>query len=110
MKFVAKKLDLDLELTLLTGEEIALSPSIKTDAKSCSELSKKMVTIEDNAEKTAKGLLKDGLDVLSSELSLIYPKDKDWFLSNLDPASIKAIIEHVANTIGGATKKSESSS
>lgn len=102
MKFTAEKLDLDLELITLTGEEISLQPKKLVNGKVAGDLIKKW-----------KGISKADVDdplkeVTCAQLAEVYPKKIDWWLENFDPGTLNAILKHVAETIGGVLKKSTS--
>jgi hypothetical protein len=82
-KFVAQKLDLDLELTTLKGEEIIVVPKEFINAQKCVEIMNHWTKLE---------------------LAMIYDKDKNWFLENIEPGTLTEILVYVAETIGGVKK------
>ncbi len=104
MKYVAKKLDLNLELTTLTGEEFKLSPKLIINGTNCVKLANEWKLLEQiNNDKTENKL--SGLELVAIELSYIYEKPKQWFIDNFDPVTIKEIVTYVAETMGGIQKK-----
>ena len=54
VQFKAKAIDLDLELTLLNGEEIKLSPKIPINTKNIITIIKNWRTLENNQRASVK--------------------------------------------------------
>ena len=98
-KFTVRGLDLDLELTLMDGTIVTLSPVIKTDTQSIIDTIRKWTDLEGNS-----ALKENPFEKVATELSMVYDKDREWFLSNLDPYSLNEIMVHVARVMGGAKK------
>jgi len=104
MKYVAKKLDLDLELTTLSGEVSNLSPKIKINGSNCIKLANEWKKLEQtNMDKADNKLT--GLELVAIELATIYSKPKEWWIDNFDPITIRDIVAHVAETMSGVQKK-----
>ena len=104
MKYVAKKLDLDLELITLSGEVANLSPKIKINGTNCIKLANEWKLLEEtNLEKTENKLT--GMELVAIELTTIYPKPKEWWTDNFDPITIREIVAYVSGTMVGVQKK-----
>ena len=99
-KFEAKKIDLDLELTTLDGEEVQLSPKISMSTEGTYTIMKAWTKMEEDTEDGVEKII-----LISKELAFIYPKDAKWFRDNLDFITLGTILEHVAKTIGNVQKK-----
>jgi len=112
MKFVAKKLDLTLELTLLSGETVTIEPAINvSSAVQAENILAELTRLEKNVGKSA--LLKEGeisaTQCIDAQLNIIYGEQgagKDFWSSNLDAETLRQCIQYVCNTIAGL-KKSE---
>jgi hypothetical protein len=100
-KFVAQKLDLDLELTTLKGEEIIVVPKEFINAQKCVEIMNHWTKLENAAKKDKDS---NPLETIAIELAMIYDKDKNWFLENIEPGTLTEILVYVAETIGGVKK------
>jgi len=100
MKFQAKKIDVDLELTTLSGEEVLLTPNKVMSTESTYEIMKAWTKMEADTEEGVEKII-----LLSKELAFIYPKDAKWFRDNFDFATLGSILEYVAKTIGNIQKK-----
>jgi len=105
MKFEAKKIDLTLELTTLSGEEITLTPRKLVTAEETVNILRSWTAAEKNAKTNV-----DRVELLAKELSILYPKEKEWFLSNFDMTTLSDMLNFVASSIGGIRKNAESSS
>lgn len=111
MKFTAKKIDLDLELTTIAGEILAVKgPAFSgREAGGCAN------------RLNNGGLEFDRLDpelrtpmaaatMFSDQLSSIYVDvAPEWWAENLDLSTIKEIRNHVIATLLGVEKKGPSS-
>lgn len=106
MKFIAKKIDIDLELTTLSGEVVELKPKFQISGKSCIKIAREFSLLEKNNNALDKNddTKKTGLEINAIELSMIYPKEKDWFVNNFDPQTIVDILVYVTDTIAGVQK------
>jgi len=102
MEFKAESLDLDLELTTLTGEKVELKPKSVMNSTKAIEVTNSWTELEKDEDLNP-------LELIATELSFIYPKSKKWFMDNFDPATLNKILIHVAETIGGIKKKEEDS-
>lgn len=120
MKYKAKRPKITLDLELLNGEQVRLEPTIVPSARECIRISKEWRAIEENndaAIKHNKNLkegekqieFRTGIEINAIQLSTLYDKDKDWFIENLDPITIREIITDVAKMIAGIQKNSKSS-
>lgn len=104
MKFKAKNLDLRLELTTFSGEEVILEPLKKEwTSNDCIDLLHQWRTIENNNEEKGKEK-STGIEICAIELEMLYARKADWFLTNFDPTTISEIISAVASSIAGARK------
>lgn len=104
MKFQARKIDLELELTTLDGETLTLNPKKLVTAEEAIKILKDWTDEEDKVETNI-----EKATLVAVELSRIYPKDKDWFLKNFDLITLSDILNFVAKAIGGIRKNEESS-
>ena len=102
MKFKANKVDLDLELTTLVGEEINLEPKVLVTAEEAVKIIDKWTKLESNDE-IGK------VDLLAKELSIVYEKEPSWWLQNFDVATLSEILKFVAESMGGVRKNEDSS-
>ena len=105
MEFVAKKIDLDLELTVLSGEKHSFEVRVHTDLKSLLTLVKKWDKINEVNNELEEDKLTP-FELHCDRLVELYGETRDWWLTNCDAATINDITRHVAQTIGGV-KKSE---
>jgi hypothetical protein len=103
-KFEAKEIDLDLELILLNKEEIKLSPKIELSTKNIMKIVDHWQKIEEPAVGSEKVV------VLAKELALVYDKEEDWWLENLDVQTLSDVLQYVAETVGGLKKRGPSES
>ena len=104
MKFEAKKIDLDLELTTLNGETITLTPKKLVTATETVSLLKVWMELENKAKTSI-----DKVNLAALELAVMYPKDYDWFMDNFDIGTLTEVLNHVASAIGGIRKNVKSS-
>ena len=104
MKFEAKKVDLELELTTLSGENITLNPKKLVTAEETISLLEKWTVLEDKAKTNVQKV-----KLVANELAVVYPKDADWFMSNFNIGVLVEILDYVATTVGGIRKNAESS-
>ena len=105
-KFTARKVDLVLELTTLSGEEITMDTSIIPSAENALGIISNWQTIEDSADKDDKKAI---VSVLADQLAVIYDKKPEWFLTNLDVGTLSEVVSYVAGALGGIRKNEESS-
>lgn len=98
--FVAKKLDLDLNLTLLDGTQLKLEPK---NLLTVDESMRIMNAWTEDEKSKVEGL--DKVNLLAEELAVVYPKDSKWWSSNFDIETLSSIVVFVAETIGGVRKK-----
>lgn len=98
MKFRAEAPDLNLELTTLDGQEEILIPKIALNTKSILAIMKKWEGME-----KVEGV--NPIEVSAAELADIYDKSPDWFLENLDLATVQEVLTHVARTMSTFKKK-----
>ncbi len=121
-KFEAKKLDLDLELTLLSGDVVSLSPKMEVNATKTIEIIEQWQTFEREEEdrkkeeeknkKEGKAIKKTSLsafEIVAIELEMIYPKDRKWWMDNFTIPLLAEIMTYIAETMGGLKKKEKSS-
>lgn len=99
-EFAAKKLDLDLNLTLLDGTELTLEPK---NLLTVDESMRIMNAWTEDEKSKVEGL--DKVNLLAEELAVVYPKDSKWWSANFDIETLSAIVVFVAETIGGVRKK-----
>ena len=118
-KFSAKKIDLELELTTLTGEEVTLDiEGVATTTKCISiieqwgkieedhnDLLKKNQELKEDGKEPSKEKAKSSYELLALQLSLIYPKPQKWFLDNFEPQVLLDLVNHVVDSIKTAKKK-----
>lgn len=104
MKFEAKKIDLELELTMLDGKTITLTPKKLMTA----EETVKILKVWTDAEEKAKTSMQR-VTLVGAELAMLYPKDKEWFLANFDISTLNDMLNYAAGAIGGIRKNEESS-
>ena len=106
-KFVAKKLDLELELTALDGTERNLSPdeSIIWNAKYIGIIMQKMRAMElEFTKKDAEEVALTAAALLASELELVYVGEQQYFMENFEVGTLRELVTHVAQTLGGYLK------
>ncbi len=104
MKFETKKMDLELDLTTLSGENVLLEPKKLITAEETISILEKWTTLEGKVT-TNVGRVK----LVAAELSVVYHKDESWFMSNFDISTLNEILNYVAETLGGIRKNAESS-
>ncbi len=107
MEFKAQKLDLDLDLTTLSGDKVYLKPKIIMNGTNCMNVMKEWTLLEDKYKQENNIYAKPGL--LFEELSVIYNKPKEWWPENLPLGLINEILGYVAETMGSLRKKPVSS-
>ena len=105
MKFVAETPDLTLELTCLNGEDLVLNPTTPVSGKAAMILIDKWTELE--GKQKENGL--SPMDIVVTELALVYPRNKEWWLENFDVATLNKILTHVAQAIGGLKKRQKKS-
>ncbi len=120
-KFSAKKIDLELELTTLNGDEVTLDiEGVATTTKCISiieqwgkiendhnDLLKKNEELKEEGKPQLKEKATSSYELLALQLSLVYPKQKEWFLDNFEPQALLDIVNHVVDSIKTAKKKSK---
>lgn len=106
MKFEAEKLDMDLELITIDGEEINLKPKIKINTTNI----KRIITEWSKIEEQVKEDRGKSIDLIAKELSLVYEKPPQWWMDNFDLGTLSRILTYVANTMGGLKKSTVNSS
>ena len=114
-KFEAEKLDLDLDLKTLSGEKVDLSPKIIINASKTVEIMQQWQDLEaenkpdkkDKKDEREKKI--SPFELVATELEMIYPKPKKWWMDNFDIPTLGKIMTHIAETIGGVKKKEPSS-
>jgi len=106
MQFEAKKIDIDLELTTLNGEEVTLKPKVAMSTEGTYGIMKAWTKLEEKQSEDSKGL--DRILVLSEELACVYPKEAIWFRNNFDLGTLGSILEFIATTIAAIRKKDKS--
>lgn len=110
LKFKAKKIDLDLELTTLTGEVAELKGPIFS-GREAGELANTMNNggMEfDKLPEEKRTPIEAGL-MFGAQLAWVYPeKAPDWWVDNLDITTIKEVRNHVIATLLGVKKKETS--
>ena len=110
MKFTAKKIDLDLDLTTLSGDEIPIAgPTFS--GREAGELAQRInngglefdkLEIEERTPLAAA-------DLFSEQLCWVYPDIKpEWWVDNFDIGTIKDIRLHIVATLLGVEKKGPS--
>lgn len=104
MKFEAKKIDLELELVTLDGETLTLTPKKLVTATETVVILEQWTKLE-SAAKTNVQRVK----LAASELSILYPREADWFMNNFDMGTLNEVLNYVAGAIGGIRKNVESS-
>lgn len=100
-KFIAKSMkeDLIIEVKILNGDTVMLEPSIDYSAEGIVGLMRQWTKIEEaQTEDTQK------LQIIASQLAIVYVNEPNWWLLNLDPGTLIEILNHVARTIGGLKK------
>ena len=109
MKFEARKIDLDLELTTLDGSTFKLKPTIKTSANSSLKMLNLFEAIEnDNAEERKKDE-SVAIKIIAQQLASVYDKDQEWFMDNFDVRTLSEIIGYVSSAMVGLVKNEEGS-
>ena len=120
-KFTATKIDLELELTTLKGDEVLLDIDGDVTTTKCidiidqwgklendhNELLKKNEKLKEDGKEELKVELMSPYEILAVQLSLVYPKPKEWFLDNFEPQVLLDIVNHVVDSIKTAKKKSK---
>ncbi len=102
MKFQAKKLDLDLELTTLSGEEMTIKgPSAITAEKASVVLGKIIKEDESLKGKNAEQMLK----IVVKSVVGIYGKDDVFWANNFDPSTLIEIRQWFVQTLTTVKKK-----
>lgn len=108
-KFTAKKIDLDLELTTLSGEVVELSGPVLSGAQAGAIYEK--MDNEDNEfnkrpqeERTPFAVAR----LYAEQLTQLYDmSDASWWLENLDAGTITEIKVFVGATLLGVKKKED---
>lgn len=97
MKFSATKIDLDLELVTLEGEDVKLSPKAPPTAEETMNTMNIWKTIEKEENTNA-------IQILAKQLAFVYPKPYEWFLRNFDIRTLSDMVVFVATAMGGVRK------
>lgn len=105
MEFAAQKPDLVLELTTLSGEKETLEPKKIMNGAFAKEIMDKWGQLEKAQNENKLG----PIDIITTELSYVYPKTQEWFEENFDVNTLQDILVYVAQIVGGAKKKRTSS-
>ena len=98
MEFKAELLDLNLELITLKEEEAKLVPKMTMNTTNTMKIMNQWTELEKDEDLNP-------FDLIATELSFIYPKEKKWFLDNFDPSTLGEILTYVAKTLGGIKKR-----
>ena len=110
MEFVVKKIDLDLDLTLLDGTVHKFEPRVPTDLRSLLAMVKRWDKV--NEVNDAKGT-KDEKEVnekvtpfelFADRFVELYGQTADWWLDNCNAETMTSIAKYVNRTIGGVKK------
>ena len=118
-KFTATKIDLELELTTLKGEEITLDMDGAATTTKCISIIEQWGKIEEDhnsllvknnklkeaGKEPLKEKVSSSYELLALQLSLVYPKDAKWFMDNFEPQVLLDIVNHVVDSIKTAKKK-----
>jgi len=102
--FKARVIDIDLELTTLGGEELTLKPKIVLNTTNVVKIIKDWTNLEVKDNELIKKEEKSPFDLIATELAMIYPKSKEWFLDNFDIFVLGEILKFVAGKIGDVKK------
>ena len=114
MKFTAAPIEMDLELTPLgkvvdgeyvPGEDVYLKPKIMITTKTLTDIIRKWSELEKQHEDDPAF----GLELMGIQLASVYDKPSEWWLENFEPATLGAIVRHIAGTAGALKKNAKSS-
>lgn len=100
-KFVARsvKEDLVLEVQKLNDDVEMLEPQIDYSTDGILLIMRQWTKIEEIQDAADQKL-----EIIAKQLALVYRNTPEWWLTNLDPATLIEILNHVARTIGGLKK------
>lgn len=104
-EFKAKEVDMDLQLTTLSGESLLLTPERKMSTEEALRIMRLWTKKE--AEELKDSF--DKINLLAFELSTVYDKEPEWWVQNFDIVTLSQIVVFVAEAIGGIEKKEQSS-
>jgi len=118
-KFTATKIDLELELTTLNGEKIMLDMEGDATTTKCISIIEQWGKIEEDhnsllmknnklkeaGKEPSKEKVSSSYELLALQLSLVYPKPKEWFMDNFEPQVLLDLVNHVVDSIKTAKKK-----
>jgi hypothetical protein len=94
--FKAKPLDLGAEVETIEGVKVTLVPrNPRMSGKDVEEFSKKLTKIEDPMRDD-----KGEYPIAAEELALIYDKDAEWFATQLDFGTMRAVMNWIVDTLG----------
>ena len=99
----SRKNNFNITVETLDGQEISLISSIQHDASSVG----KIFTQFTELEKEMDGSIEDSFLVKAKELALVYDKEVDWFLANLDTSVITNILKDVVKELIGSEPSSK---
>ena len=99
-KFTTKKLDLELQLTTVDGQEVTISPKegLKFNATNISQIVNSWAKLEEVKEKGQT------MELLAKQLSYVYDEDSEWWMDNFRPDTIQEVLIYVAQTLSGFKK------
>ena len=102
MKFTAKPIDLDLELTLQSKEEVFIAGPTVVNSEQAVKLLK-LISKDDEL------MMKEGpeksIDITCSFLKDIYGKDKPFWVDNFPPSLLFEIRKWFVRELAGIKKK-----
>ena len=103
MKFVAQAIDLNLELTTLSGEDVNINGPQKINVEQASKILKKMEEVDKKiaANPSANLVLKEAENFLID----VYGKDTAFWTGNFEPALLMEIRNWFINQLAGIKKK-----
>lgn len=102
-KFVANKIDLDLELTTLSGDEFKIAGPVSINAEQAVKIATKMD--EQERDLLREPSTEKAIAMTCAFLVDVYGKDKTFWEGNFPPETLFAIRKWFIDQLAGVKKK-----
>jgi len=108
MKFECEKIDMDIDLTTMKGEKVQLIFKEALTVDLAEKINAKLGAYEKECDEKNKKEPRSITHhtILANEMSIFYPDVKpQWFKSNVDPCTLQAMINFLAQGLVGLKKR-----
>lgn len=106
MEFQAKRVELDFDVEVLNGEKVHVEPKRHISTQVMLEMYEQWNDVE---ERFKDDKTKTPFEIIAIQLAMLYDKPKEWWLDNIDPATLNEIMVWCVSAMMG-TKKNDKSS